>query len=58
MFILAAIFFLGALATYYIGKKELDKDTNSSLIVIGFGFVFVILSIVMLAGGSQCAGLF
>jgi hypothetical protein len=58
MFILAAIFFLGALATYYIGKKELDKDTNSSLIVIGFGFVFVILSIVMLVGGSQCAGLF
>lgn len=58
MFILAILFFMGALAAYYIGKKELDKDTNSSLIVVGFGFMFIILSIVMLIGGSQCAGLF
>ena len=51
MLILGFVFLLGALATYIIGSKELEKDTSSALIVILFGLFFAALSILCFIGG-------
>jgi hypothetical protein len=46
MMFLAIVFLIGALATYIIAEKWIDKDTNSSLVTCGFGIVFAVLSII------------
>ena len=51
MIILGIVFLLGAVATYCIGSKELERDTDSTLIVILFGLFFAILSLLCFIGG-------
>lgn len=51
MLILGVVFLLGALATYIIGSKELEKDTSSALMVILSGLFFAVLSILCFIGG-------